>query len=62
MTKCSFCGEGMQEGRGKVFVRKSGQVLHFCSPKCQRNWKLGREGKKKKWTTTSRKERAKLKP
>lgn len=37
-------------GRGKMFVKKAGNVFQFCNSKCQRNWKLGREGKRKKWT------------
>jgi len=49
----------MPEGKGRMFVKKSGQVLYFCSSKCGRNHKLGRQGKKRKWTTTSRKERGK---
>ena len=49
----------MPEGRGKMVVRKSGQVLYFCGSKCQRNHRLGREGKKRKWTETSRKLREK---
>ena len=59
MPSCFFCGCQMPEARGRMFVRKSGQVLYFCSSKCQNNWKLGRQGKKKKWTLTSRKERGK---
>jgi large subunit ribosomal protein L24e len=49
----------MPEGKGRMLVRKSGQVMYFCTSKCGRNWKLGRVGKKKKWTITSRKERGK---
>ena len=49
----------MPEGKGRMFVRKSGQILYFCSSKCNRNWKLKRQGKNKKWTATSRKEREK---
>jgi len=59
MPKCSFCGGPMPEGKGRMFVRKTGQILYFCTSKCKNNWKLGRAGKKKKWTTTSRKEREK---
>ena len=48
--KCSFCGEEVHTGRGKMFVRNSGQVFHFCGSKCQKNYKLGRDGKKAVWT------------
>ncbi len=51
-TKCSFCGENIKPGRGKMFVKISGQVLNFCASKCERNWKMGRAGKKSKWTKT----------
>ena len=59
MPKCSFCGGPMPEGKGRMFVKKSGQVLYFCSSKCKNNFRLGRQGKGRKWTTTSRKERGK---
>lgn len=57
MAKCSFCGGNMVAGRGKMFVRTSGQVLHFCTSKCQRNWKLGRQGKFTKWTKNAETEK-----
>lgn len=57
--KCSFCGGAVPEGRGKMFVKTSGQVFYFCNSKCQNNWNLGRDGKAVKWTAKSRKERVK---
>lgn len=54
MVKCSFCGNKLPEGRGKMFVLKSGQVRYFCNSKCQKNWKKGREGKNTEWTKTAR--------
>ena len=59
MVKCSFCGSDIPEGRGKMFVRNDGRVFYYCNSKCQRNAKLGREGKAIKWTKISRKERGK---
>lgn len=59
MAKCFFCGEMLPEGGGRMFVKKSGQILYFCSSKCQKNHRLGREGKDRKWTLVSRKERGK---
>ena len=50
--KCSFCGEEVPAGRGKMLVRISGQKIVFCGSKCQRNSKLGRDGKSMKWTKT----------
>ena len=48
--KCSFCSDTLEEGRGKIFARNDGKVFYFCDSKCQKNFKLGREGKKRKWT------------
>ncbi len=59
MAKCSFCGENIPEGRGKMLVKNDGRIFHFCSSKCEKNWELGREGKRVKWTQTSRKEKGK---
>jgi large subunit ribosomal protein L24e len=38
-----------------MFVLKSGVVRYFCSSKCERNWKLGRDSKNVKWTEIFRK-------
>jgi large subunit ribosomal protein L24e len=62
MVKCSFCGGIVLEGRGKMFVRNDGKIFYYCNSKCQKNWRLGREGKHIKWTDTSRKEREKEGP
>jgi large subunit ribosomal protein L24e len=48
--KCSFCGAELTAGRGKMFVKNSGIVFYFCNSKCQKNYKLGRDGKNVKWT------------
>ncbi len=48
---CTFCGEDMEPGRGKMFIRRDGTVLLFCSSKCQKNQlKLGRVGRTVRWT------------
>jgi len=39
----------MPEGRGKMFVRNSGQILYFCGSKCENNYRSGRNIKKLKW-------------
>lgn len=57
--KCSFCGAKVPEGRGKIFVKTTGQAFQFCNSKCQKNWNKGREGKHTKWTQRAREERAK---
>ena len=51
MTKCSFCGEELRLGTGKMFVYKNGKILYFCSNKCEKNMmKLGRTARNLKWT------------
>jgi len=44
---CSFCGDAIEPGTGKLYVRKDGSVFNFCSNKCKKNnIGLGRT----KWT------------
>jgi len=45
----------MEKGTGKMFVKISGEVLYFCSSKCEKNWRLGRDPKKVRWTKIHRK-------
>ncbi len=47
--KCSFCGEKIKAGRGKMFVKVTGEIFYFCSSKCEKNYRLGRIRKKLKW-------------
>lgn len=55
MAKCSFCSGDIPEGGGKIFAKNDGKVLWFCNSKCEKNARLGRKGKKTRWTQTSRK-------
>ena len=55
--KCSFCGEGIKPGAGKMNVLASGATQLFCSSKCEKNSKLGRSARKVKWTADYRKEK-----
>ncbi|MDI6889203.1 MAG: 50S ribosomal protein L24e [Methanocellales archaeon] len=48
--KCSFCGNPIEPGTGKMFVRSDGSVHFFCSSKCESNMTLGRTARKLKWT------------
>ncbi|MCX6651253.1 MAG: 50S ribosomal protein L24e [Methanomassiliicoccales archaeon] len=34
---CSFCGEQIEPGTGKMYVRKDGTVFLFCTNKCYKN-------------------------
>jgi len=54
MPNCSFCSEAIKKGRGIMYVKKDGRVFYFCSSKCRKNTKLGREGRRKKWTKSYR--------
>ncbi|RLF35479.1 MAG: 50S ribosomal protein L24e [Thermoplasmata archaeon] len=48
---CSFCGNEIEPGTGKLYIRKDGTIYHFCSSKCQKNMlKLKRIPRKVKWT------------
>lgn len=48
---CTFCGNDIEPGTGKMYVRRDGNVHFFCSGKCQKNQlKLGRIGRKVRWT------------
>ena len=54
---CSFCGNEIEPGTGKLYVKKDGNVLYFCKNKCQKNMlKLKRIPRKVKWTKYSAKQ------
>ncbi len=48
--RCSFCDRNITKGTGKMFVKGDGTIYYFCSSKCEKNFNLGRESKKLKWT------------
>jgi len=48
---CSFCGNEIEPGTGKLFCKKDGNVFHFCSSKCQKNMtKLKRVPRRVRWS------------
>ncbi len=55
--KCSFCGKEIPKGRGKMFVRLSGEILYFCRKKCERYYFMGKDARKLKWTERYKKKR-----
>ena len=60
MANCTFCGILLEKGTGKMFVKKDGKILYFCSTKCEKNLlKLKRKPREHQWTAESRKERGK---
>lgn len=40
--ECDYCGDEIEKTRGKMLVLQSGEKLHFCSGKCEKNYKQGR--------------------
>ena len=54
--KCSFCGDEIKKGTGKMLAKNDGRILYFCSMKCEKNLlKLGRIPRKTKWTKEAQK-------
>ena len=48
---CSFCGNPIEPGTGKLYVKRDGTTYHFCRNKCQKNMlKLGRVPRNVKWS------------
>ncbi|GBC74081.1 MULTISPECIES: 50S ribosomal protein L24e [Candidatus Nitrosocaldus] len=48
---CSFCGNTIRFGEGRILVRNDGSMLYFCSSKCWKNMLvLKRDARKLKWT------------
>lgn len=51
MTNCSFCGDAIEAGTGKMYIKRDGTVFHFCTAKCQANQvELGRINRHVGWT------------
>lgn len=51
IRKCSFCGKEIEKGTGKMYVKKDGNILNFCTSKCQKNMiDLKRVPRKTAWT------------
>lgn len=51
MSICTFCGNEIKKGTGKLYVKKDGKVLNFCGSKCEKNRiHLGRNPRNFKWT------------
>jgi len=54
---CSFCGQDIEPGTGKLYIKKDGTKYHFCSAKCQRNQvDLKRVNRNVKWTAAFEKQ------
>jgi len=54
MATCSFCASKITRGTGKMFVKKDGKILYFCSLKCEKNMnRLNRKARETPWTHTA---------
>ncbi len=49
MPKCSFCGKEYEIPRGLTEVQKDGSLKFYCSSKCRKYTKMGKDNKKLKW-------------
>ncbi len=48
---CSFCGEKIQPGTGRMYIKKDGRSYNFCSTKCFKNLvDLKRVPRRTKWS------------
>lgn len=58
---CSFCGEDIEPGTGKMYIKKDGTIFYFCTNKCQKNLiKLKRIPRRTRWTKDYMKEKSTL--
>jgi len=56
MADCSFCGNAMVKGTGKLYVKKDGRIFYFCKMKCEKNLlKLKRVPRTTTWTQEAKK-------
>jgi large subunit ribosomal protein L24e len=59
MVNCSFCGNSLEVGTGKMLVKNDGRILYFCTSKCEKNLlKLKRKPREQKWTLEFQKAKA----
>ena len=57
MTLCSFCGNALERGTGKMYVKSDGSIMFFCCRKCEKNSEI-RDKKEVPWTHEYRKLKA----
>jgi large subunit ribosomal protein L24e len=52
MVKCTFCGNTIEKGTGKMYIQKDAKILYFCSSKCEKNLlKLKRKPITTRWSS-----------
>jgi len=48
---CTFCGDEIEPGTGRMYIKKDGVIYHFCTSKCYKNLVLlGRVPRRTTWT------------
>ncbi len=56
---CSFCGNEIEPGTGKIYIKTDGTVFNFCGHKCHKNLiVLKRVPRRIRWTQPYMRERA----
>ena len=60
MAKCSFCSKQVEPGRGLIYVAPD-KVHNYCSSKCMKNFRLGRDKRKVAWIKKSHSGKLELK-
>ena len=56
MENCTFCGNVIPVGTGKMYVKKDARILYFCSRRCEKNMhKLGRNPRTTTFTVEAQK-------
>ncbi len=54
--RCSFCGNKIEPGTGKMYVKVTGSIKYFCKNKCKKNMiDLKRLPRETRWTKQYRK-------
>lgn len=60
---CSFCGNEIEPGTGKMYIKIDGTIYNFCKNKCQKNMiELKRVPRRTSWTQQYMREKAAKKP
>ncbi|MDH4122904.1 MAG: 50S ribosomal protein L24e [Thermoplasmata archaeon] len=55
---CSFCGNNIEPGTGRLFIRKDGSTFIFCSNKCFKNlMDLKRVPRATQWTAAYKRDK-----
>jgi large subunit ribosomal protein L24e len=60
MPTCSFCKKIFESPRGLSIFLNDGKILFFCSSKCQKNRRLGRDPRKTEWVKRKKKKGEKI--